>query len=351
MSDTDVVILGGGIAGISLAGRLAGKTSVTLLEREPVLASHTTGRSAAIYTEMYGNEAVRRWSTESRPFFDHPPEGFADRPLLSPRPTLFIARPEFTEALSKDLAAYPDVSRPVTLEEMYSRMPIIRRGIFASAGEEPGSADIDVHGLFEGFRRLAVHGGATILTRQGVVGLDRTAKGWVVRTNTDKFTARVVVNAAGAWAGSIGKLLGLGDRGLTPLRRTAVMIEPPEGVDISGWMHVNDAGDAFYFKPDAGLILASPVDETPSEPCDAQPEEIDVATIAYNLEEALDLKVTRIRRKWAGLRTFTPDRTPLFEFDPAADGFFWLAGQGGYGLQTAPSLSSHAAVKVLAWLK
>jgi D-arginine dehydrogenase len=351
MMDADVVIIGGGIAGVSLAGRLAGKVSVVVLEREGVLASHTTGRSAAIYTEMYGNEAVRGWSTESRPFFDNPPDGFAERPLLTPRPTLFVARAEQAGALTKELTAYADVSRPVSLEEMYARMPIFRRGIYAAAGEEPGSADIDVHGLFEGFRRLAVHGGVTILTGQEIVAFDRGPHGWTVRTPTDSFTARVVVNAAGAWAGVVGNLVGLGDRGLTPLRRTAVMIEPPDGVDVSNWMHVNDVGDAYYFKPDAGLILASPVDETPSEPCDAQPEEIDVATIAYNLEEVLDMKVNRIRRKWAGLRTFTPDRTPLFEFDPAAEGFFWLAGQGGYGLQTAPALSSHAADKILTWLR
>ena len=147
-----------------------------------------------------------------------------------------------------------------------------------------------------------------------------------------------------------GLMAGLGDRGLTPLRRTAITFEAPDGVDISKWMFVNDIAEEFYFKPEAGLVLASPTDEIPSEPCDAQPEEIDVATVAWRIEEATTMKVGRIRRKWAGLRTFTPDRTPLFEFDAAAPGFFWLAGQGGYGIQTAPSISLHAAGKILHYL-
>jgi D-arginine dehydrogenase len=347
VKQADVIVIGGGIAGISLAGRLAGNADVIVLEREDVLAMHTTGRSAAMFTEMYGNAAVRALTTQSRGFFENPPAEFAERPLLTPRPTLFVARADHAAALKKDLDEYPHVSRSMPLAEMYDRMPILRRDVFAAAGEEPRSSDIDVHGLFEGFRRMAVHGGADIVVKRDVVALSHSSGRWAVATPGETIAAPVVVNAAGAWAGRIGIMAGLGDRGLMPLRRTAVMIEPPEGVDVSGWMNVNDAGEEFYFKPDAGLVLASPADETPSEPCDAQPEEIDVATIAYRIEEATTMPVKRIRRKWAGLRTFTPHRTPLFEFDAAAPGFFWLAGQGGYGMQTSPAISLHAAEKIL----
>jgi D-arginine dehydrogenase len=350
MTAADVVIVGGGIAGVSLAGRLAGHASIVVLEREPFLAAHTTGRSAAIFTEMYGNESVRRWTSESRPFFENPPEGFSEHALLTPRPTLFVARPQFVGELESELLLSSAVSRRVSQAEIYERMPILRRGVFTAAGEEPGSCDIDVHGLFEGFRRMAVRAGGEIHSAQEVVALERSSRGWQVQTRDGSFSARVVVNAAGAWAGPIGKLACLGDRGLTPLRRTAVTIEPPKELNVANWMFVHDIGGEFYFKPDAGLILASPLDETPSEPCDAQPEEIDVATIAHRIEEATTIPVRRIRRKWAGLRTFTPGRTPLFEFDSDAPGFFWLVGQGGYGIQTAPAISRRAAAKILDWL-
>jgi D-arginine dehydrogenase len=225
-------------------------------------------------------------------------------------------------------------------------LPVLRPGLFVAFAEEQGAQDIDVHALFDGFRRMALHGGAEIRTGEEVVGLERAGAQWNVRTAHEAFRARIVVNAAGAWAGGIGTLAGLSDRGLVPMRRTAVLIAPPEGLAIALWPSFNDAAEAFYFKPDAGMILASPADETPSEACDAQPEEIDVATIAWRLEETTTLKVARIVRRWAGLRTFTPSRTPLFEFDDRADGFFWLAGQGGYGIQTAPAISARAAALI-----
>jgi D-arginine dehydrogenase len=350
MKSADVVIIGGGIAGMSLAGRLAGRADVVLLEREELLAMHTTGRSAAVFTETYGNAAVRALTSEARAFFANPPTGFADHPLLTPRATLFVARADRIAELNAWLDENPRVSRAVPLEEAYDRMPILRRDLFAAAAEEPGAADIDVHGLFEGFRRMAVHGGTEIVTAAEVLGIARAGASWTVETTQGTYASRAVVNAAGAWAGRIGTMASLGDRGLMPLRRTAITIEPPDGVDVSNWLFVNDISEEFYFKPEAGLVLASPTDETPSEPCDAQPEEIDVATIAWRIEEVTTMKVNRIRRKWAGLRTFTPDRTPLFEFDAAAPGFFWLAGQGGYGIQTAPSISLHAANKILHYL-
>ena len=271
MKAIDVLIIGGGIAGMSLAGRLSRRARVTLLEQETMLAYHTTARSAALYSEMYGNAAVRRLTCQSRPFFERPPTGFCERPLLSPRPSLFVARPEYAAKLAHELARGAGVARPLSLAELHARMPALRKDIFAAAGEEPGSADIDVHGLYEGFRKMALHQGASIRVGCEVLGITPRSRDWVVITREEHIQAPVVVNAAGAWAGVLGATAGLGDRGLTPLRRTAVLIDPPDGVEVSNWCHVDDVGGDFYFKPDAGLILASPVDETPSPPCDAQP--------------------------------------------------------------------------------
>jgi D-arginine dehydrogenase len=346
MTRADVLIIGGGIAGVSLAARLAGHVRVILLEREGVLAYHSTGRSAAVYSEAYGNASVRAWTREGRGFFEAPPPGFTDVPLVSSRPTLFVARAEHMSDAEIMLAENPGIVRSMPPAEALARMPILRKGEFAAFVEEPGSRDIDVGALFEGFRRMALAGGANIRTRQEVVALDRGGDGWMVTTGADTFTAPILVNAAGAWGGMIGMLAGLGDAGLQPMRRTAMIVEPPPGVDVSKWMHVNDIAESFYFKPEAGMLLASPVDETPMEPCDVQPEEIDVARAAHEIERATTMKVARIRRRWAGLRTFTPNRTPRFEFDARADGFFWLVGQGGYGMQTAPSLSVRAAALI-----
>lgn len=347
MSETDILIIGGGIAGVSVAARLAGRAKVILLEREDFLAAHTTGRSAALFSETYGNDAVREWTRESRPFFEHPPEGFAPVPLVAARPSVFVARAEAAGKLEAMLAENGALMRRLAPDDVYTRVPVLRRDVFAAFTEETEAADIDVAALFDGFRRMALHGGVDIRTNQEVLAVDAKGSHWSVATRDGRFSAPVVVNAAGAWAGVIGRMAGLGDRGLTPMRRTAITIEPPDGVDVSAWPFVCDIEDTFYFKPEAGLILASPVDETPSEPCDAQPDEIDVATIAWRIEEATTLRVSRIPRRWAGLRTFTPDRTPLFAFDDGAQGFFWLAGQGGYGIQTSPFISVRAADLIL----
>jgi len=342
-TEADVLIIGGGIAGVSLAGRLAGKAKIVLLEREEHLAMHTTGRSAAMFIESYGNAQVRALTQASRAFLEHPPEAFF-APILTRRPGLSIARPEDAAEFETFLADNPGIVHEIPAAEALARMPMVRGEVYTRFAVEPGTMDIDVHALFEGFRRMAAAGGVATRTRQEVLGLSQGAAGWTVTTPDGTFTAPILVNAAGAWAGKVGEMAGLGDRGLVPMRRTAVLIEPPPGVDVSGWMVVNDVAETFYFKPDAGLILASPADETPIEPCDVQPEEIDVATIAWRIEEATTLEVARIRRRWAGLRTFTPARVPIFEFD--REGFFWLAGQGGYGMQTAPAVSARAAALV-----
>ncbi|MBI1330838.1 MAG: FAD-dependent oxidoreductase [Alphaproteobacteria bacterium] len=343
MKKPDVIIIGGGIAGVSLAGRLAGRAKVLLLERENQLAYHTTGRSAAMFVDAYGNAKVREWTRESRPFFEKPPEGFTDMPLFHRRATIAVAQPGEEPHIDLLLAESPEDVQPINAEKVFGLVPILRRDRFSKFAFQPRTADIDVHALFEGFRRMALRGGAEILTGRNVKGVEYGAQGWTVRAGEETYRTPIVVNAAGSWGGVIGRLAGLGDLGLMPLRRTAVMIAPPDGYDIVDWPVVMAATSQFYFKPDAGNFLASPEDETPSEPCDAQPEEIDVATIAHRIEEATTMQVRRIVRRWAGLRTFTPDRTPHFAFDEAAKDFFWLVGQGGYGMQTSPAISERAA--------
>lgn len=350
MKRADVVIIGGGIAGVSLAARIGKRADVILLERETMLAAHTTGRSAAVFTETYGNKTVRELTISSRDFFERPPEGFTDHPLLHKRGSLMIARPEDREILHRLVAENPKHMFRMEPDEAMKAVPVLKRDYFATAAFEPDASDIDVHALFDGFRRMALHDGIEIRTGAEVVGLERDGDGWIVATPDEKYGASVVVNAAGAWAGVVGEMASVGNRGIQPMRRTAIMIDGPEGEDFANWIFVNDAAEQFYFKPDAGQILASLADETLSEPCDAQPEEIDVATLAWRIEEATTLNVKRIRRKWAGLRTFTPNRTPIFEFEAGLPGFFWLAGQGGYGIQTSPEISRRAADAIVAAL-
>jgi D-arginine dehydrogenase len=347
-SAADVLIIGGGIAGVSLVGRLvektAGKARIVLLEREDQLQYHATSRSAAVFIESYGNAQVRAWTRESRAFFERPPAGFTEHPLAMPRPVLYVARRKDAGELDALLADNPGIVHEVPAAEALSRMPVLRPDVFARFAEEPGTFDIDVNGLFEGFRRMAARGGVEMLKEREVKSLSHGAGGWTVATAQETFTAPIVVNAAGAWAGRIGVMAGMGDRGLQPMLRTAIRFEPPRGMDVSHWMLVNDLGGAFYFKPDAGQILASPVDETPVEPHDAQSDDTVVAELVERLAEATTITVGRKPQSWAGLRTFTPGRTPIAEFD--RDGFFWLAGQGGYGMQTAPALSARAAALI-----
>lgn len=223
------------------------------------------------------------------------------------------------------------------------RVPIMRADYVAQALLDETSMDIDVHGLHQGYLRGARSRGARITVSAEVVDVDRGPYGWRVSTNNGQFEARTIVNAAGAWADAIAAMAGVATAGLTPLRRTAMMLDLPDGVDGSSWPLVIDVDEEFYFKPDAGRLLASPADETPSAPCDAQADEFDVAVAIDRIQQAADLPVRSISRRWAGLRTFAADRSPVVGFDPRCEDFFWLAGQGGYGIQTAPALAKVAA--------
>jgi D-arginine dehydrogenase len=285
-------------------------------------------------------------SRASRAFLLTPPAGFST-PLVKPRGVMFIAAKSQLGALTR-FAALPDIAAattPLTAADALRMCPVLRPGYVAAALHEPDAADMDVHGLHQGYIRLLRASGGHLLTDRRADRIARRGDLWEVNAGGDTFSAPIVVNAAGAWADEVAALAGVAPIGLTPLRRTAILVDPPADVDIARWPLVLDIDEQFYFKPDAGRLLISPADETPSPPCDIQPEELDIALAVERVETATTLAITRIKHRWAGLRSFVADRTPVAGF--AEPGFFWLAAQGGYGIQTCPALARLAAALVM----
>ncbi len=348
MIETDIIVIGAGMAGASVAAHLAETQRVVLVEREERAGYHATGRSAALFTEIYGNAVIRALTRASRPFLFDPLPGFAESALTHPRGCLYIATAQQLEALQR-FAALPDIApatRWLSAAEARGRCPILREEYVAGALLEPDSSDIEVHGLHHGYLRLFRQRSGRFINNAAVESLERDARGWTVRAGAESLQAPIVVNAAGAWADEIARLAGIAPVGLVPCRRTAVLVDSPPGVTVDDWPFVNDIDEQFYFKPDAGSLFISPADETPTVPGDAQPDEWDIAVAVDRVQAATTLQIRRLKARWAGLRTFAPDRSPVVGFSPEADGFFWLAGQGGYGIQTAPALSRAAAALV-----
>jgi len=343
----DCIVVGAGIAGSSAAYHLAAEgLSVLLVEREGQPGYHSTGRSAAIYSEAYGNAVVRAITTASRAFFLAPPAGFAAHPLLTPRGAMFFgtaAQRETVERLVEEAARLVEM-RALDADGVRLLCPALRPGYAALGGYEPGAMDIDVHALHQGFLRgLRQHGGHLVADTEAAALGRSTGGDWEMETPTRRFRSVYVVNAAGAWCDNVGAMAGARPLGLVPKRRTAILFDPPAGTDVAGWPLAIDADESFYFKPDAGRLMGSPADETPSEPCDAQPEELDIALAVDRIERATTLQIRRIVHRWAGLRSFVADKTLVAGFDPDLAGFFWLAGQGGYGVQTSPAMGRIAA--------
>jgi D-arginine dehydrogenase len=281
--------------------------------------------------------------------FESDPLLTAEPPLLKSLGVLFIARADQRTALDA-FVAMPDVAplvRPVSAREARSMVPLLREGYAAAATIELGAAAIDVDGLHQRYLRLLQSNGGQLLTDAPVTGLARRDDVWTVQTPKGDFRAPILVNAAGAWAEQLGALAGARSIGLQARRRTAVLVSPPSGADISAWPMVVDIDETFYLKPDAGLLLLSPADATPSEPCDAQPEELDIAIAVDRIQQAFELDVQRVKRSWAGLRSFVADASPVLGFDPVARGLFWCAAQGGYGVQTAPAMARLGAAMLL----
>ena len=341
----DVLILGAGMAGASLAAELCHARDVVLLEVEEQPGRHATGRSAAMFFESYGNATVRALTRASRAFLEHPPEGFADVPLLMPRGCLIVADADRAGDLDAMLSG-PDAAaslRRVGMPEALARVPILRREWLAGALSDDSGRDMDVAALHQGYLRMARRGGSRILLGAGEVSIERHGSVWHVRSKAGVVEAPLLVNATGAWADDVGRRAGAHTIGLQPMRRSVALLPAPAEHDIHGWPLVVDVGEEFYFKPDAGQLLLSPANEDPMDPCDAAPDELDIAIAVDRFERATTMQVRRLGHRWAGLRSFVADRTPVVGFDPQAEGFFWLAGQGGYGIQMAPALARTAA--------
>jgi D-arginine dehydrogenase len=344
--EVDFLVLGAGMAGAAAGYFLADQGTVVILEREESAGYHTTGRSAALYTETYGNAAIRALTVASGRFFRAPPAGFAAVPLLRPLGLLMAApaadRAEFEAALALGRQFAPNL-RALSPQEALALCPVLREDWLAYAFLEPDAMDMDVHAIHQGFLAGTRGKGGRLLTATAPRTIARRGERWQVETDAASYSARTLVNAAGAWADEVAALAGVPPRGLAPLRRTVVIIDAPAGTSVDGWPMVGDVAESFYFKPESGRLLASPADETPVPPQDVQPDEIDIALTAERLGIATRLEFRSVRRKWAGLRTFAPDRTLIIGPDPAVPGFVWMAGQGGYGIQTAPAAGAALA--------
>ena len=345
MERCDFLVVGAGIAGASAAYWLAERGRVVVLEQEDVAGYHTTGRSAAMYMETYGGPVTRGLAAAGRAFLEAPPAGFADSSLLSPRPVMYVGRADQRGALDR----FHDENRRLvpTLARLHgagacAQAAMLREDRVAGAVLEPEAQEIDVAALHQGFLRGLRARGGTLATEAAVTALARDGGLWHAETAAGACAAPVLINAAGAWCDAVAALAGVAPLGLQPRRRTAFVFDGPAG-DGGDWPMVSDIGESFYFKPEAGRILGSPADEIPSDPCDAYAEEIDIAVGADRIMQASTLDIRHIRSKWAGLRSFVRDREPVAGFDDGAEGFFWLAGQGGGGIMTAPALGSVTA--------
>jgi D-arginine dehydrogenase len=345
IAETDILVIGAGIAGASVAAELAGRRRVIIVERELHVGYHATGRSVALFTETYGGDTVRALTMASRNFFENPPDGFAGTPLLTPRGVLYIARQDQGESLHRLMRHTSTESRVkrISAAEARALIPILREVYSGEALYEMGASDINVHELHSGFLRKACAEGAAVRLNCEVLALDRAANGWLVNTTSGEISASVVINAAGAWADEVGKMASAQRIGLQPMRRTVLLIDSPPEIDLKSCPLTVDIDQQFYIKPEVGRLLLSPADETPSLPCDAQPEEYDIAIAVDRIERAMRLDIRHIHRKWAGLRSVVRDGVPVVGRDPIREGFFWLAGQGGYGIQTAPAMARIAA--------
>ncbi len=340
------LVIGGGIAGASVAYWLAPHGSVVVLEREPQPGYHSTGRSAALFMESYGTPQVRSLTMASRAFLQAPPPGFSDHPVLSPRGALLVGATD----QAGELEEMWDVLRSVTPRAQYldaartaEFIPVLRPEKILGSVFEPDAADMDVHAIHQGYLRGMRKAGGSLVCNAAVTGVARIGGEWQVEAGGGLYRAPVLVNAAGAWAGEIGELAGASPIGLEPRRRSAFIFAPPAGMRVEHWPLVAGLGESWYFKPDAGMLLGSPANADPVAPHDVQPEELDIATAIHRIEDMTTLTIRRPTRTWAGLRSFVADGDLVGGFDSAAPGFFWVAAQGGYGIQTSAAMGEACA--------
>ena len=333
----DVIVIGAGIAGASTAAHLAADRRVALVEAEEAAGYHSTGRSAAIWIQNYGPPDVRVLTGLSRGFFEQPPPGFAETPILSQRPVVFLAPQEQVGHLNQLLGEGIGLQE-CPLGEISAMVPALRPDYAVAAAIERDAFDMDVATLHQGFLRQLRGAGGVLALRSRAGPIERRGTTWEVRTSSGAaFTAPVIVNCAGAWGDVVAEQAGVAPLGLVPKRRTGAIIDP-QPWDASRWPMVNDVDHTWYIRPEARTrLMVSPADETPDTPRDVQPDELDIAVGIDRMQQALSIEVRRVEHAWAGLRTFTPDRSLAFGWARSAEGFFWCVGQGGYGIQTSPA--------------
>jgi D-arginine dehydrogenase len=341
----DILVIGGGIAGLSAAAALSKRARVIVLEAEEQIGFHSSGRSATMLHYALGDRLVRALTLASRSFFDSPSVGFSDVPIGRRMPVLIHAREDEREALD---ALETEISFFAELERLDARgvhelCPLLNDDAQHGIADRNGIR-LDPHTLLQGnLRQLRANGGELRTSARAAL-IERRSGAWHVTTDKgETYSAPILVNAAGAWADKVAELAGVRQLGLEPKRRTIITFDAPPGTELDGLPFAKTVGDELYFAPESGRLFASPMDEVPSDPMDAQPDEYEVALAAWRMEERTIVKIQGIHSRWAGLRTFTPDRHPAAGFAPDAEGFFWLAGQGGFGLQTSPAMARIAA--------
>lgn len=344
--DTDVIVIGAGIAGASIGWQLAAHVSVTVLEREAQPGYHSTGRSAALLIDSRGSPVIRALTRASRALLLHPPPGFGEHPLLSPRNSLVVAARGDESRLDAHWAMLESIGAIATrldTTQVRECVPVLRPERAAAGVLETGVFDMDVHAIHQGYLRGMRAGGGHLVCDARIESITRAGQQWEVQTGGVVYRAPVLVNAAGAWADEVASMAGVPGIGLQPRRRSAFLFAPPESVDTRAWPMTFDAAGGWYFKPEAGLLLGSPANEDPVPAQDVQPEEYDIALGIQRIEEATSLRIRRPSRTWAGLRSFVGDEDLVGGFDPLAPGFFWMAAQGGSGIKTSAAFGQACA--------
>ena len=346
----DAVIIGAGIAGTSVAYFMSPHARVLVLERESHPGIHSTGRSAALFSESYGNAQVRALTRASRSFFERPPPGFVDSALLAPRGVLVIGTQDQS---AKVVSAFEDIRLQTPsmrlLEGIQVRalVPVLEPAAARLGMYEPDAADIDVNTLHQGFIRGLRQRGSRLECDVQIQSIERTGEEWLlevtVRGQPQTIRAGLIIDAAGAWADEVAALAGVAPLGVEPRRRTAFLFQPPAGIDTAHWPFVTSVAEDFYFKPDAGLLLGSPANADPVPPHDVQADDMDIAIAIDRIERATTLRIERPMRPWAGLRSFVADGGLVGGFDPSVRGFFWIAALGGYGIQTCAAMGEACA--------
>jgi D-arginine dehydrogenase len=349
MQTYDVIVVGGGIAGVSIGYELAADRSVCLLEMESTLAFHTTGRSAATFLESYGGPTIRALTIASRAFFEQPPDCFESSPL-SPLSMLYVGRAGAADAVMALYDAVSQLGPDVQLlsgADAEALNPILRRGVVEAAMLEPGAMELDVHAVHQGYVRGLRRRDGVVRTSAKLTAGTRRNDVWTVEISTgEQLQAPVLVNAAGAWCDEVAGAVGAAPVGIQPLLRTIFMVAAPEGLSVAGLPLTSDIGRAFYLKPEGNQFLCSPSDETPHRPADVRADELAIARALDAINETTTIDARHVRASWGGLRNFVSDRVPVVGFDPEEPGLFWFAGQGGYGIQTAPTMARAGAALI-----